>query len=159
MQWSSMSGNGQSHRPAGRFLWPPRHLPPAALEHAALRELLDQAQRVAEARAQCDEPERVDSRAIVTYAETARKHDTLRRAAEIEAARVVRATLRAEDRLRDVERRARQSRRRDLRGEVMALRGMLAREQRRGIEPAPDSALVIRLERVEASLDGADIAA
>ena len=134
-------------------------MPPAATEPAALADLLDQAQRVAEARAMCDEPECVDSRAIAHWAEIGAFRHAQQHEAEVRAMRELRPLLRAEDRLRDAERRAKQAKRRDMKGELLALRGMLTREQRRGIEPAPGSALIVSLERAEASLDGVDLAA
>jgi hypothetical protein len=105
-----------------------------------------------------DEPEAISDDIVDGYAEVAAFHHSLRHAAEVQTMREqVRPLLRAEDRLRDAERRAKQAKRRDLKGEFMALRGMLARY--RQDEPKPESSVVQRLERVEAALDGLEKAA
>jgi hypothetical protein len=77
----------------------------------------------------------------------------------------MRPLLRAEDRLRDAERRAKYAKRRDLKGEFLALKGMLARYTRNDDEPKPGSSVLRRLRvlRVdgleEAKLDGLEEAA
>jgi hypothetical protein len=106
-----------------------------------------------------DEPEAIGPAILDGYAEGNAFRFAQQHAADVLAAQTLRPLLRAEDRLRDAERRAKQSKRRDLKGEFAALRGMLDREQRRGVEPRPQSALLVRLERVEATLDGIDEAA
>jgi hypothetical protein len=119
------------------------------------RELIDQAERVGAATTMADEPE-CCSEDLADYAKTATFWKSQRHAAEVLAMREIRPLLRAEDRLRDAERRAKQARRRDLKGEFVALRGMLARFQRGGVEPPPGSSILNRLERVEVKLDGID---
>lgn len=106
-----------------------------------------------------DEPEAC-SEDLADYARTAQFHQTLRHMQAVEQARELRPLLRAEDRIRDAQRRAKQSKRRDLSGEFLALRGMLDRYRRADQEPKPGSSLLNRLERVEAKLDGVnDLAA
>lgn len=154
-------------RPARRFLAPKARAgnghgylsqPMRPLENTLEPDPPEVVELIAGATRLCDEPES-DSEALADYAKTAEFWRTQKHAAEVLAARETRPLLRAEDRLRDAERRAKQSRRRDLKGEFMALRGMLDRYRRTDQEPKPDSALVRRLENVEASLDGLDQAA
>jgi hypothetical protein len=106
-----------------------------------------------------DEPECIGPAILDSYAEGNEFRFAQQHTADVLAARVLRPLLRAEDRLRDAERRAKYAKRRDLNGEFLALRGMLERELRACIEPKPESAVVRRLERVEAKLDGLDAAA
>jgi hypothetical protein len=107
-----------------------------------------------------NEPECVGPAILESYATASLLAHSQRHIMEVSHMREnVRPLLRAEDRIRDAERRARQARRRDLKGEFQALRGMLARYQKTNDEPKPDSSLIGRLERVEARLDGLDQAA
>jgi hypothetical protein len=87
-----------------------------------------------------DEPEAIGPAILDSYAEGNEFRFAQQHTADVLAARVLRPLLRAEDRLRDAERRAKQSKRRDLSGEFLALRGMLERELRSCIEPKPESA-------------------
>lgn len=103
-----------------------------------------------------DEPEAIGPAIIDSYAESNEFRFAQQHTADVLAARTLRPLLRAEDRLRDAERRAKYAKRRDLKGEFAALRGLLDRELRGGIEPKPTSTIVRRLERVEAKLDGID---
>jgi hypothetical protein len=98
-----------------------------------------------------DEPECIGPAILDSYAEGNEFRFAQQHTADVLAARVLRPLLRAEDRLRDAERRAKYAKRRDLNGEFLALRGMLERELRACIEPKPESAVVRRLERVEAN--------
>jgi hypothetical protein len=123
-------------------------------------ELADHAERTREATRPEDEPECIGPAILDSYITANRLIFSQRHVVEVLDMREhVRPLLRAEDRLRDAERRAKQARRRDLKGEFMALRGMLARYQRADDEPKPESSLVRRLEGVEAKLDGLDEAA
>ena len=106
-----------------------------------------------------DEPECIGPAIVDGYAEIAAFHRSHQHTLDVMAMRQMRPLLRAEDRLKDAERRAKQARRRDLKGEFVALRGMLSRFQRGGEEPKPGSSVLNRLERVEAKLDGLDQAA
>jgi hypothetical protein len=154
--WSFVGGSVSSpRRPAGRFLWPPRKLPARSEPDPRTfdRDLAEHAEHVAGATCISDEPERVDSAAILTYAENARRHETIRYAAELTDRRRARLLLTEEDRLRDAQRRAKAQHRTDLRGEFLAIAKDLERSARggrrlsvRGLE---------RLERVEAVLDRA----
>jgi hypothetical protein len=97
------------------------------------------------------EPECIGPAIVDGYAELANFQQTLRHKQSVEAARVARPLLAAEDRLKDAERRAKHAHH-NLTGEFHVLRQMLARADRGG-RKAPPAALV-RLERIEATLDG-----
>lgn len=122
-------------------------------------ELADHANRTREATRPEDEPECIGPAILDSYIESNKFRYSQQHTADVLAMQQIRPLLRAEDRLKDAERRARQSRRRDLKGEFMALRGMLARFQRGGEEPKPGSSVLRRLEGVEAKLDGLEQAA
>lgn len=118
-------------------------------------ELVDQAERVGAAATMADEPE-CCSDDLADYARTAAFWRSQRHTAEVLAMQQIRPLLRAEDRIKDAQRRAKQAKRRDLKGEFVALKGMLARFQRGGEEPKPGTSILNRLEGVEAKLDGID---
>lgn len=104
----------------------------------------------------CDEPE-CDSEALADYAATAEFWRTQKHAAEVLAARQLRPLLKAEARLVDAQRRAKQAHRKDLSGEFLALKHMLAHDRKGGGNPSAST--LARLERVETRLDGLDQAA
>lgn len=145
------AGNGLGYRNE-----PLRHDLPTGLDEF---ELADHATRVHEATRPEDEPECVGPAILDSYVESNAFRYSQQHAADVLAMRQIRPLLLAEDRLRDAERRAKQSRRRDLKGEFLALRGMLERYRRADQEPKPDSTLLCRLEGVEARLDGLERAA
>jgi hypothetical protein len=122
-------------------------------------ELADHANRVREATRAEDEPECIGPAILNSYAESNQFRYSQQHAADVLAARQMRPLLRAEDRLRDAERRAKYAKRRDLKGEFLALKGMLARYTRNDDEPKPGSSVLRRLEGVEAKLDGLEEAA
>lgn len=116
-------------------------------------ELADHAARVKEATRPEDEPECIGPAIVDGYAELAEFQHSLRHQQAVEAARQTRPLLEAEDRIRDAERRAKQSHR-NLSGEFHVMRQMLQRAQKGG-RKAP-AGLIGRLERMEATLDGVD---
>lgn len=130
------TGAGNGH---GYTTRPLRELPIVADEP----ETID---RIASATNIRDEPEAIGEGWLTSKDLWAKQH-----LADVAAARVSRPLLKAEDRLRDAERRAKHAKRRDLKGEFLALRGMLERSRIRE-QPPPASALE-RLERAEAELD------
>jgi hypothetical protein len=105
------------------------------------------------------EPECIGPAILDSYAESNAFLHSQRHAADVLTQRQIRPLLRAEDRLKDAERRARQAKRRDLKGEFLALNGMLAHYRKTDGEPKPGSSVLNRLERVEAKLDGLEQAA
>jgi hypothetical protein len=142
-----------SRRPAGKFMWPPRHLPARDVADPSAFDchLAEHADLVAGARSKADEPEMIGRAILSTYGKDALYFQSLRYAAAVEAGRQARALLAAEDRLRDAQRRAKAQHRGDLRGEFRAIDEMLKRAARGG-RSTPLRA-VERLESVEASLD------
>jgi hypothetical protein len=102
------------------------------------------------------EPECIGPAWVEGYAKIADFHRSQQHIKAVAAARVLRPLLAAEDRLRDAERRAKDAHR-NLSHEFHVLRKMLERAEKGG-RKAPASALT-RLERIEASLDGVDVAA
>lgn len=102
------------------------------------------------------EPECVGPAIVNGYAELADFQHTLRHQAAVEAAREARPLLKAEDRLKDAQRRAKQAHR-NLSGEFHILERMLARAARGGRKPP--AAALRRLENIEADLDGLPLVA
>jgi hypothetical protein len=102
------------------------------------------------------EPECIGPAILNGYTESAHFHESLRHQQAVEAARVSRPLLAAEDRLLDAERRAKHAHR-DMTSEFRVLRQMLTKAQRGGRQ-APASALT-KLEKIEADLDGVPLAA
>ena len=110
-------------------------------------------ERIASATNLADEPECISGAIVDGYTELAQFQHSIRHQQAVEAARQTRPLLEAEDRIRDAERRAKQSHR-NLSSEFHVMRKMLERAEKGG-RKAPAS-LISRLERVEASLDGID---
>lgn len=127
------SGDGKGY--LGR---PDRPYPPVADE-------AETAARIAEARAICDEPEAIGPAIVDAYAELGRTFDELRRKAQIEQARIARTLLTVEARIRDAQRRAK-IQRMDVTSELWLIRKMLIRGN--------ETAALVRVERLEARLDG-----
>jgi hypothetical protein len=162
-----------SRRPTGRFLAPgaagndhgyrtrpPLDLPPAVhepnphREFAVLAELLDYAQRVAEARSIDHEPECIGP--AIFNPDPRGEDASLRlwkhRALRVAEARQARTLTSTEDRLRDAQRRAKRQHV-DVSHEVHVLTAMLDRARRGGRREPPS--MIARLVRLEALLDHA----
>jgi hypothetical protein len=97
------------------------------------------------------EPECVGPAILDSYAESARFYESVRHRQAVEAARLARPLLAAEDRIRDAERRAKAAHI-DLRSEFRLLRDMVGRDRRGGRSPSAKA--LGRIERVECRLDG-----
>ena len=108
--------------------------------------------RIAEARAMCDEPEAPSRAVIDAQADLARTYDRLRQEAMVQQARQARQFLTLENRIRDVQRRAK-AQHVDVSRDLYVLRKMLDRSEKAGHKQTPP-AVVRRLENVEARLDG-----
>lgn len=103
-----------------------------------------------------DEPECVGPAIVDAYSESALFWQSLRHAAEVQEAQQSRRLLNAEQRLADVQRRAKQQHV-NVSGEVHVLSSMLERAKRGGRNEPPGA--VKRLESLEARLDGLSDAA
>lgn len=97
------------------------------------------------------EPECIGPAIVDGYAEVALFHRTLQHARDVEAAQVLRPTLAAEDRLKDIRRRAKHSSV-DLSHELHILEREIRKAQMRG-QDVPVRVLE-RLEKLEGLLDG-----
>jgi hypothetical protein len=97
------------------------------------------------------EPECVSDAIVDSYASVAAFQHTLRHQRDVEAARETRPLLAAEDRLRDIHRRAKHSHV-DLSHEIHIMKRDLEKARLQGKE-APVRVLT-RLERIEGTLDG-----
>lgn len=133
-------------RPAPRFLGRPRELH-GTLEHVDEPETIE---RIRAAVAICDEPEQIGP-AILTYVEMANKADTARHAREVETTQEARKLLTVEQRLVMVEVRARRQAV-DVAQDVFKIRKAMQRAEKGGRKPP--MAVLVRLEKVEAQLDG-----
>jgi hypothetical protein len=98
------------------------------------------------------EPECVGPAIVHGYAQVADFHRAQQHAANVLAMQQTRPLLKAEDRLKDAMRRAKQAHRKDLSGEFLALKHMLAHDLKGG--GSAGASTLQRLERVEARLDG-----
>ena len=130
--------------PKPRHLWPVRQVDVADDDRTL--------ERIKTATKLCDEPEAISPAILNGYTESAHFHQTIRHQQSVAEARKIRPLLKAEDRLVDAMRRAKQAHRSDLSHEFHVLKLMLERAEKGGRKP-PAPALA-RLERVEASLDG-----
>jgi hypothetical protein len=147
-------------RPAARFLAPGatagdghgyRTQPVRVIDPGAPADPPAVVDRVRDAASLRDEPECVGPAILDPGGDDAAYLDRLRRAAELQAARLARRELTAEDRLRELHRRAKRARV-DVRRELFVMRAMLERAQRSsGRVPA---ALAGHFERAEARVDG-----
>lgn len=97
------------------------------------------------------EPECIGPAIVDGYAEVALFHRTLQHARDVEVAQQLRPTLAAEDRLKDIRRRAKHSHV-DLSHETHIMERDLERARLRS-QPAP-ARVVVRLEKLEGLLDG-----
>lgn len=97
------------------------------------------------------EPECIGPAILDGYAESNELRYSQRHALEVAQQRHVRKELTVEARIRDVERRAKQSHR-DLHSDIRLMRRMLDRSNAGGRKPS--ASLIRRLEAIEASLDG-----
>lgn len=104
-----------------------------------------------------DEPECVGPAIVEGYSQVADFHRSQQHVASVLEMQQVRPLLQAEDRLADAQRRAKQAHRKDLSGEFLALKHMLAHDRKGGGNPS--SSTLARLERAEGRLDGLDQAA
>jgi hypothetical protein len=133
-------------RPAPQFLTKPREL------HGVLSHVDTEAtrERIAAAVQLCDEPEKIGP-AVLSYAEMANKADSIRHRLEVETAQEIRKTLTIEQRLATVAERAKHQLV-DVKQDVFLIGKALERSSKGG-RKLPMAALV-RLEKVEARLDG-----
>lgn len=105
----------------------------------------DVVEKIRTATAMCDEPEAPSAAWVDAEAELAAERNRLRLLKLAETARGIRQTLTIENRMRDAHRRAK-LKRIDLTGEFHIMRMMLDRGK--------EADATVRLERVEARLDG-----
>lgn len=102
------------------------------------------------------EPECVGPAILDGYREAASFHRTQQHVLAVTQARVARPQLHPAARITDIERRAKDAHR-NLTGELHVMRQILQRAQRGNRKPP--QALITRIERAEASLDGVPLAA
>lgn len=126
-------------------------------EHADPDELALEAEEVKDATRFCDEPEMIGPAIVDAYGESAWFYKSLQHQADVEAAQQARKFLTAEQRLADVQSRAKRKQVADLKPEFQAMRAMLDRARRGGRQDPP--AVTRKLERIEAKLDGLGFAA
>lgn len=137
--------------PAGRFLGP------NGIRHAPMREvpvIADEKQlvdRIRDAASIRDEPECVGPRWLKDYADAAKLHQSQQHSLDVANAQTTRPLLAAEDRLKDLHRRAKHSHV-DLSHEIHIMQRELNQARLRG-RPAPVRVLV-RMTRLETTLDG-----
>lgn len=110
-------------------------------------------EQIAAAVSLTDEPECISPAILDAYGEDARHYQSLRRLAEVQEARAVRATLSAAARLADVRRRAKEQHV-NLSGQVKMVASMLDRAEAGGRKEPP--AALRTLTVLEAQLDGVD---
>jgi hypothetical protein len=137
--------------PAGRFLGPTgirysplRDLPIIADE----KELVD---RIRDAATLRDEPEMIGPAILDSYAESNAFKHTQQHQADVLAAQQIRPALKAEDRLKDIYRRAKHARV-DLSHEIGIMERDLDKARKRGDEPKVHT--LHRLTNLEGLLDG-----
>lgn len=97
------------------------------------------------------EPECIGPAILDSYAESNAFRFSQQHAMDVAAAQHIRPLLRAEDRLKDIHRRAKYAHV-DLSHELHIMRRDVERARKAGLEPKPHT--LVRLERVEGLLDG-----
>lgn len=135
------AGNGR-----GYLSQPGRPLPDTP-EHPDHPDLVA---KIAGATCHCDEPEAVGPAIVDAFTDLARTYDRIRHTAEIENLQQARRLLSMEQRMADVQRRAKR-RHADVSGEMHAIKCMLERARKGGRDEP--SAAFERIERIEARLD------
>jgi hypothetical protein len=138
------AGNGH-----GYLNQPMRPLPDAIdpIHNPDDAELLE---TIASATRHCDEPEAIGPAIVDAITELARTYDRIRYSVEVETAQQARRLLTMEQRMADVQRRAK-LRHADVSGEMHVIKAMLERARKGGrVDP---SAATERIERIEARLD------
>lgn len=137
-------------QPAGRFLGPTgiRYKPLRDLP--VVRDEQDLVDRIRDAATLRDEPEMIGPAILDSYAESNAFRFTQQHQADVLAAQALRPTLKAEDRIRDIERRAKHARI-DLSHELDIMNRDLTKARARGQDPKPHT--LARVERLEATLD------
>ena len=138
-------------QPAGRFLGP------IGLRHSPMRQLptvrdeQDLIDRIKAATSIRDEPECIGPAILDSYAESNAFRHTQQHMADVLAAQQLRPQLKAEDRLKDVHRRAKHAHV-DLSHEIGIMERDLEKARRQGQPPKVHT--LHRLARVESLLDG-----
>jgi hypothetical protein len=138
-------------RPPGRFLGP------NGIRYTPMRDLpivqdeQDLVDRIQAATSIRDEPECIGPAILKSYAEVNARICTQQHVLDVAAAQQTRPELKAEDRLRDIHRRAKYAHV-DLSHEIGIMERDLEKARRRGADPKPHT--LTRLERLESTLDG-----
>lgn len=136
---------------------PGRFLGPTGLRYKPLRDLpivqdeQDLIDRIKDATSIRDEPECIGPAILGSYAEVNARIFTQQHVLDVAAAQQIRPELKAEDRIKDIHRRARYARV-DLSHEIQIMERDLEKARRRGAEPKPHT--LQRLTAVEGLLDG-----
>ena len=138
-------------QPAGRFLGP------IGLRHSPMRQLptvrdeQDLIDRIKAATSIRDEPECIGPAILDSYAESNAFRHSQQHMADVLAAQQLRPQLKAEDRLKDVHRRAKHAHV-DLSHEIRIMERDLEKARKKGEQPKVHT--LQRLSRVESLLDG-----